>query len=660
MNVILWKRGPVQKMLMIFAFVWILYISWTFMLNSPGTKSNNGGVLVPRSSAANQIHIVLNGDLKYLLGMIGVLNSTYSEASDKGRLKFHVMTIDEENVRLLTESFEKYLPTGLTQAIEYSIFPEKYAKELKVKVYVALRAGNLDKPIVYARYFFHKIFQDLDKVIYMDNDVVVKRDIVPMWEIDIGDKPIAAARLCRDTALFKTQFYYDTPGISSHAKAKELLKYDKHSCSLNNGVLIYNLKEWRKTNYEQELVAWTKANSEIKLWGLGSQPPFNLVFYKNYFILQDKWNLMDVAGLVHDYVDRIPKTRFSEEFENAVIIHWNGEYKPWHGEGPGARYWLRYVEGLPREMVRSEEKPPKQDKKYLVTGTVMDPSNPRPEDLFTTVIVSFSRVDTLKQVVDNVRKSPFLKEILVVWNNMEKPCPVFDDPRKVRCLQQKENLVHNRFTIWPEISTEAVFHIDDDTYLPVEEINQGFRLWGLFRERIMGYEPRRLVCLNPNQNYNHKPWDSCTYGFELKDGHFHFLIGKVFYVHRNYMQLYSETAGVRDYNLDHPCEDIAMNFLVASVSQRAHVWYKGHNRELTTHTEFVGLSKNRTVEEWKDMRKGCAQYYLDYYNGNPIPKGLYKAVKYHPGEDSFLMEPVQKGESWCGTKTYTWKCFQEY
>ena len=56
-------------------------------------------------------------------------------------------------------------------------------------------------------------------------------------------------------------------------------KYDHDTCTLNNGVLVYDLQVWRDAvpSYTDQLFDWTHKNSEDKLYTLGSQPPFNLV-----------------------------------------------------------------------------------------------------------------------------------------------------------------------------------------------------------------------------------------------------------------------------------------------------------------------------------------------------------------------------------------------
>ena len=62
------------------------------------------------------------------------------------------------------------------------------------------------------------------------------------------------------------------PQIAQHS-------FDADTCTLNNGVIVYDLAAWRAAwpSYTDLLFDWSIANSATKLYSLGSQPPFNLV-----------------------------------------------------------------------------------------------------------------------------------------------------------------------------------------------------------------------------------------------------------------------------------------------------------------------------------------------------------------------------------------------
>ena len=115
---------------------------------------------------------------------------------------------------------------------------------------------------------------------------------------------------------------------------------------------------------------------------------------------------------------------------------------------------------------------------------------------FTTVILSYNRVDSLFEVVMSVARVPSCVKIVVVWNNqnMRPPSkskwPQISVP--VQVILTEANKLSNRFYPYSSIETEAIFAIDDDiTMLNSDEIEFAYQTWREFPDRIVGF-PSRL------------------------------------------------------------------------------------------------------------------------------------------------------------------------
>lgn len=53
----------------------------------------------------------------------------------------------------------------------------------------------LAKPIVFARYIIPSLLpESIERVIYLDQDVLVQKDLVDLWDLDMEGYPVAAAR----------------------------------------------------------------------------------------------------------------------------------------------------------------------------------------------------------------------------------------------------------------------------------------------------------------------------------------------------------------------------------------------------------------------------------------------------------------------------------
>lgn len=138
-----------------------------------------------------------------------------------------------------------------------------------------------------------------------------------------------------------------------------------------------------------------------------------------------------------------------------------------------------------------------------------------------------------------------------------------DISKPIKIVRTKANKLSNRFYPYAEIETEALLSIDDDiVMLTADELEFGFEVWREFPDRIVGFPSRTHV------------WDNVTtswrYESEWTNEISMVLTGAAF-MHKYWSYLYTThlPSGVRnwvDYHMN--CEDIAMNFLVANITNK--------------------------------------------------------------------------------------------
>ncbi|XP_066150552.1 exostosin-2 [Euwallacea fornicatus] len=224
-----------------------------------------------------------------------------------------------------------------------------------------------------------------------------------------------------------------------------------------------------------------------------------------------------------------------------------------------------------------------QDRVYPYQGRTYDELNLRPSEMnfnplyfpitaprsmgFTAVILTYDRVQSLFSLIERLAKVPSLMKIVVVWNNQKKePPPMSQFPKitkSINVIKTKANKLSNRFYPYREIETEAVLHIDDDiVMLTSDEVEFAFEVWREFPDRIVGFPSRTHY------------WDNVTsswkYESEWQNEISMVLTGAAF-LHKYWSYLYTNTmpSNVKDWVDDNMnCEDIAMNFLVANVTDK--------------------------------------------------------------------------------------------
>lgn len=151
---------------------------------------------------------------------------------------------------------------------------------------------------------------DVDKVLYLDSDIIVLDDISKLW--DYEPEYIAGVQ----DPLYKRQ-----------AKKNGL----KH-LYINSGVMIMNLKNLRKIDYLARISRTQNAGYNLSLL---DQDIINIALGDKIEHLPLEWNV---------YSKIYPETTYDmiEAREKPSIIHWCGQEKPWNADVWKANEWRKY------------------------------------------------------------------------------------------------------------------------------------------------------------------------------------------------------------------------------------------------------------------------------------------------------------------------------
>lgn len=177
------------------------------------------------------------------------------------------------------------------------------------------------------------ILRDVDVLLYLDSDIIVKGNLEELFNIDISNKYLAAA-----------------PEIWSNLN-KYWANNDyslENSFYFNSGVLLYNLKRMREDNIPEKLWAQKIENSKDVTKKTMDQDSLNDVCAKETLILPIKWNFNTAFSNKNvirlDVLNEILKASYlshEELVEDARILHYVGkEDKPWkYSSANCVEYW---------------------------------------------------------------------------------------------------------------------------------------------------------------------------------------------------------------------------------------------------------------------------------------------------------------------------------
>lgn len=170
-------------------------------------------------------------------------------------------------------------------------------------------------------------FEDLNELLYLDGDLVVKDSLVDLLNIELGNNLLA----CSWELMPYFNFKRDHFGRS------------KKDFYFNSGVMLMNLRMMREDRIA-DLLWDTKLSCSTSI--LMDQDVFNTVCGSRTIHLPLKWNYRTLfhgkqyIALINEVTGTNYKT--SDEIEQDVaIIHYAGEtLKPWHYKtAPLRRYW---------------------------------------------------------------------------------------------------------------------------------------------------------------------------------------------------------------------------------------------------------------------------------------------------------------------------------
>ncbi|KAJ0981589.1 hypothetical protein J5N97_009844 [Dioscorea zingiberensis] len=260
-----------------------------------------------------------------------VVNSTVSTSKEPDKIVFHVVT-DSLNFPAMMMWFLMNPPGQATIQIknfdDFKWLPSGFSSMLKQP---GLQDPRFSSALNHLRFYLPEIFPDLNKVLLLDHDVVVQRDLRRLWDIDFKGKVNGAVETCRGESFHRleTLINFSDPIIAKNFHPKR--------CIWAFGMNMFDLQAWRRKGLSRVYNKWFQLGKRRQLWKAGTLPLGQLTFY-NQTVALDRW--WHVLGLGLD------SSVGRNEIERAAVIHYNGNMKPWLDIAIG-KYrsdWAKFVD----------------------------------------------------------------------------------------------------------------------------------------------------------------------------------------------------------------------------------------------------------------------------------------------------------------------------
>lgn len=278
-------------------------------------------------------HIVYASDDRFA-EILGVsLVSLYENSKDMDNIIVYVLDsgITEDNKQKLLSVCKFYKQSDVI------FIPGKNISE-KLSMDVAVDRGSLSQ---YARLFVSSDLPiDLNRVLYLDCDIIINKSIRELWNLDLHGKTIGALM----------------DAFSKYYRGNINLESD--DIMFNSGVMLIDLEKWREQSVEDRLLKFIASKSgKIQQ---GDQGALNHVLSHNTYCFEPRFNAVTIFfdfTYKEMLIYRRPPKFYTEEQVNEAIadplvIHFTTSFlskRAWM-KGCEHRYvgnWLKYKKMSP-------------------------------------------------------------------------------------------------------------------------------------------------------------------------------------------------------------------------------------------------------------------------------------------------------------------------
>lgn len=222
-----------------------------------------------------------------------------------------------------TENKEKLL-NSLSIFKNFNIEFTKINKEIfkNIKEFLQLNQS------AYYRLLLPDILPNVKKIIYLDCDLLILKDITNLFEEDLENSLIACSK------IFHPNYQNILQKIYPNVKIKS---------AINSGVTIMDLEKLRLENYTKKFIDFVNINSEKLI--TGDQDVLNIVLVDKIKLISPQWNSTSYLFVTKNYKRcGLDKKTYDKYTKEPSIVHFDG-IKPWSpgSSHPYKKYFFKYL-----------------------------------------------------------------------------------------------------------------------------------------------------------------------------------------------------------------------------------------------------------------------------------------------------------------------------
>ena len=250
------------------------------------------------------MHVACAADGAYVPHCAAMLHSVLDQ---RGGRQLSVHYLHGPGLETSSRDAVARMVEGGSAAITFHEVPEAVVADLPVQGYFT--------PAMWYRILAPELLSELDRVLYLDADIIALDSLAPLWDMDLDGAIVAAV-----TNVLEPQ----------HAKRPRQLGLPESQQYFNTGVLLMDLTAMRREGSTAALCDYARRSGEELIWP--DQDAYNVVLGARRLELHPRWNCMNSFWLFEASVAAFGSRAVAEARTNPAVRHFEGPglNKPWH------------------------------------------------------------------------------------------------------------------------------------------------------------------------------------------------------------------------------------------------------------------------------------------------------------------------------------------
>lgn len=270
-----------------------------------------------------------------------------------------------------------------------------------------------------------KYFKEIDKILYLDADILVLQDIKKIYSIELDEDYIAAVK---DFRVF----------IEKQCIDNDLCK----ESYFNSGVMLLNLKKIRENHVYNDVINYRRNNINTFM----DQDAFNAGFKNHIRYLSLHYNAMATNmwryefDIISSFYGLAEKDLF-EFYNNMILIHFTSASKPWDFyDMPFSNVWetlqKKYVgiKGNRKSFLQAKAyKPHYMRRSLLFERDLMNKFCKKKDCLISVILTIYDIENNIHKTITSILNQTFINIELIIVDaiSTDKSCKVCKEITKL-------------------------------------------------------------------------------------------------------------------------------------------------------------------------------------------------------------------------------------